>query len=161
MNRQLPLVFLTMVTPLLARGSHCEPPRRQETFPHFGFLVSVETRTFAQTTGRWTTEAICAFSFSVGFRSALATATTERIASTRTAMKVTRRTGPTLPPRSARLAAYARTSMQKPPTGRFMDRAPVLETRLPGVSAAIGSSQACLPHKAATALRLFPSGLAR
>src|SRR3954447_9551807 len=97
MNRQLPLVFLTTVTPLLARGMHCEPPRCQETFPHFGLRVPVETRTFAQTTGRCTTKAICAFSFSVGLRSALATATTERSASARTAMKETRRTAPPYP----------------------------------------------------------------
>jgi len=32
-----------------------------------------------------------------------------------------------------------------------MDRAPVLETRLPGVSTVFGSSQACLHHMSATA----------
>jgi len=32
-----------------------------------------------------------------------------------------------------------------------MDRAPVLEARLPGVSTAFGSGQACLHHISATA----------
>jgi hypothetical protein len=32
-----------------------------------------------------------------------------------------------------------------------MDRAPVLEAKLPGVSAAFGSGQACLHHMPATA----------
>ena len=35
--------------------------------------------------------------------------------------------------------------------GSEMDRAPVLETKLPGVSAAFGSGQACLHHMSATA----------
>ena len=35
--------------------------------------------------------------------------------------------------------------------GSKMDRAPVLETRLPGVSAAFGSGQACPHHMSATA----------
>src|SRR4051794_25525986 len=71
MNRPRPLDFLTMVTPLLARGSRCAPPRRQETFPHFGFLVSVETRTLAQMAGRRTTDAIWVCSFVVGLRCAV------------------------------------------------------------------------------------------
>src|SRR5689334_2339193 len=73
MKRPAPFLFFATVTPLLASGSHCEPPRRQETEPHFGFFVTVETRTRAQITGRCTTEAICAFSFGVGLRSAVAT----------------------------------------------------------------------------------------
>jgi TfoX/Sxy family transcriptional regulator of competence genes len=38
-----------------------------------------------------------------------------------------------------------------PPKEKKMDRAPVLETRLSGVSAAFGSGQACLHHMSATA----------
>src|SRR4051812_14961849 len=90
MKRQRPLVFLAMVTPLLASGSHCEPPRRHETDPHFGFFVTVETRTRAQTTGRWTTEAIWAFSLAVGFRSALATALSSRQAAMAAGIRILR-----------------------------------------------------------------------
>src|SRR5690242_18486079 len=71
--RQRPEDLWTIVTPLLARAVHWEPPFRQETFPHFGFGLVVETRTCAQTAGRWITEAIWIRSFVVGLRSACAT----------------------------------------------------------------------------------------
>src|SRR4051812_39244274 len=92
-ERQRPCDFLATVTPLLASGRQSAPPSLNETEPHFGFLVTVETLTREQLTGRSTTPAICACSFNVGLRCALATETTMRMAARVTVTMASRRMG--------------------------------------------------------------------
>src|SRR3954453_8008873 len=86
MKRQRPALFFSTVTPLLASGAQRWPPSLQAAVAHFGFLVTVETRTVAHLGTSPRTLAICAFSLLDGLRSALALATREMAATANTAM---------------------------------------------------------------------------
>ena len=139
MKRQRPFVFFTTSTPFAAKGLHFAPPGFQETEAHFGFFETVEIRTAAHLGGSSAALAIWRCCLAVGALSACATAGHQQ------------RRGHCKKEHNEGSSSAHGLQPTAPACGLKMDRAPVLETRLPGVSAAVGSGQACLHHMSATA----------